>query len=280
MAAHGTSRVGTRARQFAVFADDPVPAAKITAPGVPVWAVQRPRITKLIAEDVRWCQLTVVTGPPGAGKTTALALWAVAEPGIVAWVCLDEFDNRPGVFWSYVVAALRGSGVTLPKASPAALRGRMGDHVFLLQLAAALAAQNPPVTLVLDDLHLLTAPKLLDGLDYVLRNVGPGLRLVASSRMDPLLPVHRYRLAGELAEIRASDLAFSTAEAGLLLARHGSTLTAGQLECLIRRTEGWAAGLRLAAGLLGRSSEPGPVPQEGSGLREAICEPLGGRWGS
>jgi LuxR family maltose regulon positive regulatory protein len=256
MATHGTSRVGTRARRSAVSVGDPVPAVKITAPGLPEWAVQRPRITKLIAEDVRWCQLTVVMGPPGAGKTTALALWAVAEPGIVAWLCLDEFDNRPGVFWSYVVAALRASGVTLPRTLAAAMRGRVGDRVFLLQLAAALAAQDPPVTLVLDDLHLLTAPKVLDGLDYVLRNVGPGLRLVASSRTDPLLPVHRYRLAGELAEIRASDLAFSAAEAGLLLARHGSTLTAGQLECLIRRTEGWAAGLRLAAVSLDAHPDP------------------------
>ena len=88
--------------------------------------------------------------------------------------------------------------------------------MFLLRLAAALAAQNPPVTLVLDDFHLLTDPKVLDGLDFVLRNAGPGLRLVVSSRMDPLLPLHRYRLAGELTEIRASDLAFSIAEAGLL----------------------------------------------------------------
>jgi LuxR family transcriptional regulator, maltose regulon positive regulatory protein len=175
---------------------------------------------------------------------------------MVAWVCLDEFDNRPGAFWSYVVAALRESGVTLPRALPTALRGRMGDHALLFQLAAALAAQDPPVTLVLDDLHLLTVPKLLDGLDFVLRNVGPGLRLVASARMDPLLPVHRYRLARELAEIRASDLAFSTAEAGLLLARHGSTLTAGQLECLIQRTKGWAARLRLAAVSLDAHPDP------------------------
>ena len=81
---------------------------------------------------------------------------------------------------------------------------------------------------------------MLDGLDYVLRNVGSGLRLVVAARMDPL-PLHRYRLAGELTEIRASDLAFTVAEAGELLARHGSTLSADSLQCLIRRTEGWAA---------------------------------------
>jgi LuxR family maltose regulon positive regulatory protein len=82
------------------------------------------------------------------------------------------------------------------------------------------------VTLVIDDLHWLTEPAALSELDFVLRNVGPGPRLVVSSRMDPLLPLHRYRLAGELTEIRASDLAFSTAEAGLLMAQHGSSLSA------------------------------------------------------
>ena len=110
-----------------------------------------------------------------------------------------------------------------------------------------LSAQNPPVSLVVDDLHVLTKPTVLTELDFVLRNAQPGLRLVVSSRADPLLPLHRYRLAGELAEIRASDLAFSTAEARLLLARHSSALSADSLERLIRRTEGWAAGLRLAA---------------------------------
>ena len=205
-------QVASRARRPAVSADVPVLAAKITVPGVPDWVVPRPRITKLIAQGRRWCPLTVVTAPAGAGKTMALALWAAAEPGMVAWVCVDEFDNRPRVFWSYVVAALRRSGVAVPTALPAA-RGRDADHVFLLRLAAVLAAQDPPVTLVLDDLHLLTDPKVLDGLDYVLRNAAPGLRLVVSARMDPL-PLHRYLLAGQLAEIRAGDLAFTVAEAG------------------------------------------------------------------
>ena len=255
MAANGASQVEARVRRPAVSAGLPILAAKITAPGVPDWALPRPRITQLIAQGARWCPLTVLTAPVGAGKTMALALWAAAGPGTVAWVSLDEFDNRPGVFWSYVVAALRRSGVALPAALPAA-RGREAGHVFLLGLAAALAAQDPPVTLVLDDLHLLTDPTVLDELDYVLRNAGAGLRLVVAARMDPPLPLHRCRLAGELTEIRASDLAFTTAEAGLLLARHGSTVTADALERLTRRTEGWAAGLRLAAISMGTHPDP------------------------
>ena len=248
-------QAAARARRPAVSAGAPILAVKITGPGVPGWAVPRPRITELIAQGRRWCPLTVITALPGAGKTMALALWAAAEPGPVAWVGLDEFDNRPGVFWAYVVAALRRSGVAVPAALPAA-RGREAGRVFVLGLAAALAAQDPPLTLVLDDLHLLTDPAVLDELGYVLRNAGAGLRLVVSARTDPL-PLHRYRLAGQLTEIRASDLAFTVAEAGLLLARHGVALTAEKIECLTRRTEGWAAGLRLAAISMRTHPDPG-----------------------
>ena len=247
MVADVAGQVAAPARRPAVSAGIPILAARITAPGVPGWAVPRPRITKLIAEGARRCPLTIVTGPPGAGKTTALALWAAAEPGTVSWISLDDFNNQPGAFWSYAVAALGRSGVAIPKGLSAGSRRRLADHTFLVRLASVLAAQNPPVSLVVDDLHVLTKPTVLTELDFVLRNAQPGLRLVVSSRADPLLPLHRYRLAGELAEIRASDLAFSTAEARLLLARHSSALSADSLERLIRRTEGWAAGLRLAA---------------------------------
>jgi LuxR family transcriptional regulator, maltose regulon positive regulatory protein len=248
-------------RTPAVSVGIPILASKITAPSVPDWVVPRPRITKLIAQGTRWCPLTVVSGPAGAGKTTALALWAATQPGPVAWVCLDAYDNRPEVFWSHFVAALRRSGVDLPAVRSPASRGRAGDRVFLLGLAAALAAQAPAVTLVLDDLHLLTDPRVLDGLDYVLRNVGAGLRLAVSARMDPL-PLHRYRLAGELTEILAGDLAFTVPEAGQLMTRHGITLTAESLESLTRRTEGWAAGLRLAAISMGTAPDPGQFVTE------------------
>ena len=262
MVTYAAKKVTARPRRPPAPGAGPILLTKITVPGVPDWAVARPRITKLIADGIRWCPLTVVTGPAGAGKTMALTLWAATQAGPVAWLGLDEYDNRPGVFWANVVAALRGSGVAVPGTLSAAARGRSGEHAFLLHLVSVLAAQNPPVTLVLDDLHLLPEPNVLAGLDFVLRNAGPGLRLAVCSRSDPLLPLHRYRLAGDLAEIRAADLAFTTAEAGLLLAQHGCALPAHSLELLMQRTEGWAAGLRLAALSIDGHPDPGQFVKE------------------
>ena len=227
--------------------DDPVLMSKVTVPEVPGWAVVRPRIEKLVADGARG-SLTSVTGPPGAGKTMAIASWAAARtsPCTLAWVTLDDYDNKPRVFWSYVVAALRRAGITVPRVLPGPTRDVV-EHAFLVRLASVLAAQATPVVLVLDDLHLLTDPATLDGLDYVQRNAHPGLHLVVASRVDPLLPLHRYRLTGELAEIRADDLAFTVEESGLILAHHGITLSDAAIEALTERTEGWVAGIRLAA---------------------------------
>jgi LuxR family transcriptional regulator, maltose regulon positive regulatory protein len=246
MVTRAAARRPARSSWQGTGADDPVLTSKITVPSVPGWTVQRPRISRLIAQGAR-NPLTVITGAPGAGKTMALTLWADAHPGAFAWVTLDDYDNQPRAFWSYVTAALRRAGVAVPRGLSAATRGHTVSHVFLLKFASAMAAQDPPVTLVLDDVHLLTEPKVLDGLEYVLRNAGRGLHLVLASRMDPLLPLHRYRLSGQLTEIRATDLIFSSLEARLLMAQHGITLTAESHERLVMRAEGWAAGLRLAA---------------------------------
>ncbi len=238
---------------------DPVLLAKITEPRLPGWAIPRPRLDRLIADGVEG-PLTVVTGPPGAGKTMAITSWAAARagPGIVAWVALDEYDNRPTVFWSYVVAALRRAGLNVPRIASAAAGTTAVSHVFLLRLASALASQGQPVVVVIEDFHLLTDGETLDGLTYVLRNAAPGLRLVISSRIQPLLALHRYRLNGELTEIRAEDLAFTVAEAGLLIKQLGVTLSQDALECLTARAEGWAAGIRLA----GISMDGHPDPEQ------------------
>lgn len=278
MATHAAKRLATSSRRPAASAGDPILESMITVPDVPGWAVQRPRISKMIAEGARRCPVTVVTGPVGAGKTMALALWAAAEPGPVAWVCLDEYNTRPGAFWSHVVAALQRSGVAVSGVLPGSSRGRPAENLFLLRLASALAAQDPPVTLVLDDLHLITEPKILNGLDFLVRSVGSSLRLVASARADPLLPTHRYRLTGHLADIRGTDLAFSAEEAGLLLAQHGYTLSPDSLECLMQQTEGWAAGLRLAA--ISMAAHPDPdrcvreLLAEGSALTSYLAEEI------
>ena len=249
----------SHSRGSSAGAGDPVLVSKIIVSSLPGWAVPRPRIASLIAAGARG-PLTTVTGPPGAGKTMAITLWAATrtEPGPLVWITLDEYDNRPRVFWSYVVAALRQAGIEVPRISPAGARGTAVDHVFLLRLASVLAAQDPAVVMVIDDIHLLKDAETLEGLAYVLKNAKPGLRLVVSSRMDPLLPLHRYRLNGELTEIRADDLAFTVTESGALMAQHGLTLSEGALESLTGRTEGWAAGLRLAA----ISLEDHPDPEQ------------------
>ena len=249
---------------------DRVLQAKIIAPSVPGWMVPRRRLQERIDEGTAG-PLTVVTGPPGAGKTMAVASWAAARPGPVAWITLDHYDSNPKVFWATVVAALRNAGVTLRRVSAAPARTAAADHVFLLRLASELAAQDPPVALVLDDLHLVAAPGLMDGLQYLLRNARPGLRLVICSRTDPLLPLHRYRLAGELTEIRASELAFSVPEARLLMAQHDITLPPRTLELLTELDEGWAAGLRLAAISIGDHPDPGQFIKELAAENSAVA---------
>jgi LuxR family transcriptional regulator, maltose regulon positive regulatory protein len=237
-------------------ADESVLTSKMTVPALPGWAVRRERIDRMIEDGARG-PLTVVTGPPGAGKTMSLAWWAATRrrPGPVAWVTFDPFDDRPEIVWSYIAESLRRAGVVLP-AELSLAGGQPAGHGFLHQLASALAVQDPAVALVLDDIHLLTDPAALDGLAYVLRNASEGLRVLVAARSDPMLPLHRYRLTGELTEVRAADLAFTVREARMMLAQHDVNLPPEPLEALTRKNEGWAAGLRLAAMAMEKHRDP------------------------
>jgi LuxR family maltose regulon positive regulatory protein len=237
--------------------DETILTSKIITPALPGWMVPRPRIDERI-DAGRQGLLTVVSGPPGAGKTMAMASWAATRAGLppIAWVTLDEYDNRPRAFWSYVIEALRHAGVEIPGTVWAPGRGRV-DHSFLLRLTAAITARGAPVVLVLDDLHLVTEPRTLSALTSLLRNARPHLSVVVGSRSDPVLPLHRYRLAAELTEIRAGELAFSVEEAAQLMEQHDIALPADSLAFLTARTDGWVAALRLAA--ISMTTHPDPA---------------------
>ena len=242
--------------------EDTIIASKIAVPGLPPWLVSRPRIDERIRAGAQG-PLTLVSGPPGAGKTMAIASWAAAraDPFPIAWVTLDEYDNRPKTFWSYIVEALRCAGVDIPRKVWASGQGR-ADYGFLVRLAAAIERHGSPVVLVLDDLHMVTAPRPLSGLAQLLRNAQPSLSVVIASRSDPLLPLHRYRLAGELTEIHADELAFTVDEAGLLMKYHGVRLGAESLAFLNDRAAGWVAPLRLAAISMKHHPDPGQFVKE------------------
>ncbi|GAA1831842.1 LuxR C-terminal-related transcriptional regulator [Actinomadura chokoriensis] len=221
----------------------PVSAAKVRVPGRRSWFITRQRLTERMEEGARG-PLTVVTGPPGAGKSVAAASWATTgrRPGPVAWVSLDEADHRPAAFWSLAAAALEHVGVADVPRPP-----EDGLDIFCARLTFALAGRAAPVVLVLDDFHPPAGSDLARDVARVLKGAGPVLRLVLISRTDPPLPLHRYRLTGELVEIRSADLAFDDAEIRTLLAHHGVSATSASVSALRERTEGWAAGLRLAA---------------------------------
>jgi LuxR family maltose regulon positive regulatory protein len=205
--------------------------------------------------------LTLVSAPAGCGKTTLAAAWATsgAALGPVAWLSLDEDDDQPGVFWSYVLAALSRAGVSVSGVGmPTA--DETVDHSLLIRLAAGLSEQSEPVVLVLDNAQVLVGRAVLDSIDFVLGHAGGRLRLIIVTRVDPALPLYRYRLAGSINEIRLGELAFTPVEARALLTAHDADLPEGAAIAAAEEARGWAASLRLAALSLQHGGDTGAHP--------------------
>jgi LuxR family maltose regulon positive regulatory protein len=255
-------------------------ASKLTPPRISLRQVPRPRLFDLLHGGTQQL-LTLVSAPAGAGKTTLLASWSSSRqpPGPVAWLSLDPADNQAGKFWAYALAALGRSGA-VPGDSP--LRALAPppdpDERFLAPLVSGLAKLPTPVVLVLDDLHSITDATVLEGLEFLLRHAPPQLRLVLATRVDPPVPLQRLRVSGRLSQVRAADLAFTVAEVAELLAASDGrpTLSDDDLALLQARTEGWAAGLRLAAMSLEGQPDPHRFVTELAGDDKSIADYLTG----
>jgi ATP/maltotriose-dependent transcriptional regulator MalT len=226
-------------------------ATKLHAPTVNRGLVPRDMLVVRLASGVSG-RLVLVSAPAGWGKTVLLAQWRHAEQGHrpFAWVSLDPADDDPVRFWSYVVAALRtvapgfGGAVlaALPNAGPAL------DAIVLPRLINQLAELSEPVVLVLDDYHELRDERIHTSVAYLLQHAPPTLQIALATRVDPPLPLARLRAAGDLTEIRAADLQFDAPEAEALLnGARALGLAPADVELLHARTEGWPAGLQLAA---------------------------------
>ncbi|MGM9463805.1 LuxR C-terminal-related transcriptional regulator [Streptomyces murinus] len=225
---------------------DPFLRTRFAIPTLPVTYLRRDRLLGHL-DLAPAAPLTVVGGAAGAGKTLLVADWAATRRTPVAWLTAQMADKGRGTFWAYLLQALRLAGVTLSaEVGLPAEAGRV-DDALLTRLAAELSAREAPVTAVIDEYDRVTDPEIADQLEFVLRHADTGVRLVLVTRTEPLLPLHRYRAAGAVTEIRNDELAFTPEEAGDLLALHGMRLPPDEIGALLARTRGWAAGLRLSA---------------------------------
>jgi LuxR family maltose regulon positive regulatory protein len=197
-------------------------------------------------------KLTLVCAPAGWGKTVLLSEWhaAEAESRPFAWVQLDPSDDDPVRLWSYLIGALRTVEPDVGTASLAALQAARPAlvEVVLPPLLNELAALHRPIVLVLDDYHLVRDERVHESIAYLLKHLPRTAQLVIARRADPPLPLGSLRAAGEVNELRVAQLRFSDAEAEALLnGSLGLELDAGDVGLLQARTEGWPAGLQLAA---------------------------------
>jgi LuxR family transcriptional regulator, maltose regulon positive regulatory protein len=195
------------------------------------------------------CTLTLVDAPAGSGKTTALAQWLATDADRLSgcWFSVDRSDNDPTRFWSYAIMAIREAIPGFGEAPLTALRGSAEVATSVLPLIInELAAADVRLALVVDDYHLIANAAIHWQLEQLLDHLPKRVQVVVSTRADPPLPLSRWRGRGRLAELRAADLRFNGPEAHELLGRMELAIEAEDVERLVERTEGWAAGLSLA----------------------------------
>jgi LuxR family maltose regulon positive regulatory protein len=224
-------------------------ATKLYAPPVLGAAVRRPRLVQRIEEGLAG-RVTLISAPAGFGKTTLAAEWRERTRVPVAWLSLDEDDREPLRFLAYLVAALQAVEPSLGERTARMLRSPQPPPAAAVaaELVNELAGGTTRLALVLDPYHVVDEGPLREVMTFLIDHVPPRLHLILTTREEPALPVARLRARGQLTELRADDLRFTHEEAvAFFRDAMGLDLGAEEVETLDRRTEGWVAGLQLAA---------------------------------
>jgi LuxR family maltose regulon positive regulatory protein len=239
----------------------PLLKTKLYIPPVRSGLVSRPRlIERLNAGLPRQTggfarKLTLLSAPAGFGKTTLLSEWAQAMGGAtpataIAWLSLDEGDNDPARFLAYLAAALQTIWANIGKGALSVLQSPQPPPIeaILTAMINETTAIPDRIVLVLDDHHVIESQPIDQALTFLLDHLPPQMHLVIASRSDPSLPLSRLRAGGQMTEIRADDLRFTLDEVATFLDRAmGLDVSAENVAALEARTEGWIAGLQLAA---------------------------------
>lgn len=277
-----SSAQGTRRRRAPAAArprtpSDPIVEAKLTPPRARPEHLRRHGLNQLL-EELTCRKLTVVAAPTGFGKTTALASWANASRAPVAWVSLDASDNDPTRFLTYLVTALGRAAPGVGTKSLRALHALGADPIRAAfpRLFDELSAVEEPIVLVLDDYHRIQSRVCHEAMALLLDQSPGTLRVVVSAQVDPPLRLGRLRAGGNLGEVRVDALRFSLPETDVLLNRSlGLGLDPESIELLEQRTEGWPAGLYLAALFLRGRDDPVASVSTFAGSHRHVVDYLG-----
>ncbi len=227
----------------------PILATKLYIPRLRPNVVSRPRLLERLTEGLHR-KLTLISAPAGFGKTTLVSEWVEGIERPAAWLSLDEGENDPARFLTYLVAAVQTIAATIGEGVLGVLQSRQPPppEAMLTALLNDLTTISGQFVLVLDDYHVIEAKAVDQALIYLVEHLPPQMHLVIATREDPQLPLARLRARGHLTEVRAVDLRFTHTEAAAFLNRvMGLGLSPQDIAALERRTEGWIAGLQLAA---------------------------------
>jgi LuxR family maltose regulon positive regulatory protein len=245
--AKGTSPAGNGSGGVAL--EDRLLATKLYAPSTRTNLVTRPRLTERLEEGIRR-KLTLVAAPAGFGKSTVLGEWVLQSKLPVGWLSLDEGDNDPARFLSYVIAAIQTVEPDIGEDALSLLRSPqpLPAQVVLTLLVNELAIVPHDLVLILDDYHVIDDKVVHATVAFLLEHLPPQMHLLIASRTDPPLPLSRLLAGGNLTKLSASDLRFTFEESAHFLNEAiGLHLSEKDVAALEERTEGWIAGLQLAA---------------------------------